>query len=47
MRLVFAEMLHEVKVEFDTFGLTEAFGADAFFRTLPDVLVAFENRGQA
>ncbi|HEY7072610.1 MAG TPA: sodium-independent anion transporter, partial [Acidimicrobiales bacterium] len=44
MKLVFTEMLHEVEVEFDTFGLTAAFGPDAFFPTVVDVIAAFESR---
>jgi len=46
VRLVFTELLHEVEVEFDTFGLTAELGADAFFPTVVDVIAAFETRGQ-
>ena len=46
VRLVFTEMLHEVEVEFDTFGLTAELGADAFFPTVVDVIAAFETRGR-
>jgi high affinity sulfate transporter 1 len=47
MRLVFTEMLHEVEVEFDTFGLTAEFGPDAFFPAVVDVITAFERRDAA
>jgi SulP family sulfate permease len=46
VRLVFTELLHEVEVEFDTFGLTAELGADAFFPTVVDVIAAFEARGR-
>ena len=46
VRLVFTELLHEVEVEFDTFGLTAELGADAFFPTVMDVIAAFETRDQ-
>src|SRR5262249_23210085 len=45
VRLVFTEMLHQVEVEFASFGLTAEFGADAFFPTVIDVAAAFETRG--
>jgi MFS superfamily sulfate permease-like transporter len=44
VRLVFTEMLHDVEVEFDTFGLSAELGADAFFPTVLDVTAAFGTR---
>jgi sulfate permease, SulP family len=47
VKLVFTELLHEVEVEFDTFGLTAALGPDAFFPTVVDMIAAFERRDTA
>ena len=42
-RVVFVEVQDEVMVELERFGLTELFGADAFFDTVSDVIDAYRS----
>jgi high affinity sulfate transporter 1 len=44
VRLVFTEMMRPVRDEFETFGVTEQVGVDAFYATVADVLTAFAGR---
>jgi MFS superfamily sulfate permease-like transporter len=44
IRLVLSEVIEEVQTEFDRSELTELFGKDAFFPTLPDVVNAYGQR---
>jgi high affinity sulfate transporter 1 len=47
IRLVWCEVIDEVRQEFDRSGLTDLFGEDAFFETPLAVVTAFEQRDSA
>ena len=47
IRLVWCEVIYEVRQEFDRSGLTDLFGEDAFFETPLAVVTAFEQRNSA
>jgi MFS superfamily sulfate permease-like transporter len=44
VRLVFVNVMHNVRQELDRYGITELVGTDAFYGAVGDVLDAFNDR---